>query len=840
MSARGAAAVGAAALTAAGALAAMGAEGSFTADTAAASSFAAQVLAAPVPTAAIVTCGSTGDSTVRLSWPAVPGAGGYTVSGHGQSAVVGIGTDPVTWQSSPVPAAAGDLTFAVTTTAGAWTSADAAVRVAGCPVPTVPAAPDPAGATLSGGDGIAVTWTPGPDGGSPVTSWTATATTPGGPARTCTATPPATGCGLTGLPPATYTVTVSAANAVGTGPPTAPLDVTVAASASAPDAPSGVTATVTGGDDLAVAWTPGAANGSPVTSYTATADPGGQHCAAPAATVACTVADVIPGVTYTVTVTATNSAGTSPPSSPPVGVTVPVAPPLDTLTGAAPVLAYGLRLLDSDYTGPLVRVRRTSDGTWTDIGPSPDGILDTTALMTFCASTTCRVTTWYDQADGAAHHATQPTDSRQPWLVTNGTLETDLGGRPTLRHDDNQGLLAPTVPLGTTAVTATAVARAGAWNDRIVSFTATGEADDWNSAGSAQLLAYLGAEVPGGGGAQRGDGSALDRSAAYALVADADTAHLHANDLRWAGAPGTALAATGTVGIGQNTNPADGVANLSGVVTEVVLLPRAVSEGERRSLAENQLAYLGFSSPPSEVVVGFSAQDLTVRWDTPLRPASSPLTGYTASVQPGGAACSPGGGPPFLCTFTATDPGRHHYVQVSADHTDGPRHVFVTVVPPVTGCPCGLFGDSYVPGGPGEHESTPVELGLRLVAERDGAITGVRYYAPAAHPGDTVSLWDTSGNRLATAAAPATPGPGWTTGTFATAVPVTAGTEYVASYLTPDGLYHATENGFVGPVVRGPLAAPAQAGVFRYGGGFPSDVYRASDYAVDVTFVPDP
>jgi hypothetical protein len=117
---------------------------------------------------------------------------------------------------------------------------------------------------------------------------------------------------------------------------------------------------------------------------------------------------------------------------------------LDLYPGAA--AAYSLRLLDKDYTGSAIRVRRATDNAEQDIGFDDNGDLDTTSLATFCSGTDGFVKTWYDQS-GNANDLTQSAGDNQPIIYTggavveqNGKVAIDFDGSNDTFDIDNTGL----------------------------------------------------------------------------------------------------------------------------------------------------------------------------------------------------------------------------------------------------------------------------------------------------------------------------------------------------------------------------------------------------------------
>jgi hypothetical protein len=105
---------------------------------------------------------------------------------------------------------------------------------------------------------------------------------------------------------------------------------------------------------------------------------------------------------------------------------------LDLYPNAA--AAYSLRKLRTAYTGNAIRVRRSiipsGQPSEQDIGFTTLGVLDESALTTFCGVGDGFVTTWYDQS-GSANNATETTAVSQPRIVLNGIVDI-LNNKPAL------------------------------------------------------------------------------------------------------------------------------------------------------------------------------------------------------------------------------------------------------------------------------------------------------------------------------------------------------------------------------------------------------------------------
>jgi hypothetical protein len=159
--------------------------------------------------------------------------------------------------------------------------------------------------------------------------------------------------------------------------------------------------------------------------------------------------------------------------------------------------------------------------------------------------------------------------------------------------------------------------------------------------------------------------------------------------------------------------------------------------------------------------------------------------------------------------------------------------------PRPTASDAGVFDGATAPTTPVDPDRNSVELGMRFVPKVDGDVTALRFYRTAANAGPHVgTLWDAAGNRLATASF-TVDGEGWQTAEFTAPVALQAGSTYVVSYLARSGQYAADEGYFDVGIDTPYFTVPVGAGVYAYGAGsFPSEVYRNSNYYVDLRFSP--
>jgi hypothetical protein len=139
---------------------------------------------------------------------------------------------------------------------------------------------------------------------------------------------------------------------------------------------------------------------------------------------------------------------------------------------------------------------------------------------------------------------------------------------------------------------------------------------------------------------------------------------------------------------------------------------------------------------------------------------------------------------------------------------------------------------------PAADDSSRVEVGVKfrvaLPASGDYWVEKVRFYRAPAHGmvENRVFVYDDSGAEVARGVAIGEgPRSGVVEVQLNSALKLRPGVTYTASYLA-DGYYADQQHGFEAARTVGPVTFPANAGVYKYGGGFPTSSWQASGYYV--------
>ncbi len=187
-------------------------------------------------------------------------------------------------------------------------------------------------------------------------------------------------------------------------------------------------------------------------------------------------------------------------------------------------------------------------------------------------------------------------------------------------------------------------------------------------------------------------------------------------------------------------------------------------------------------------------------------------------------------------SYTATISASSNGMPVSV----GKTWQFKTVLPDATAgnCPCSMYQDSSTPAVLAIADGVPLALGVKFSPTAKGTIDGIKFYKGPGNTGThTGTLYGSNGAVLATVTFTAESTTGWQSATFASPVPVTAGTEYIAAYTNPEGTYSATPGAYADDSNSGPLHVPSGQGRFSYTSDFPTNS-SSSSYLVDVVFNP--
>jgi hypothetical protein len=155
-----------------------------------------------------------------------------------------------------------------------------------------------------------------------------------------------------------------------------------------------------------------------------------------------------------------------------------------------------------------------------------------------------------------------------------------------------------------------------------------------------------------------------------------------------------------------------------------------------------------------------------------------------------------------------------------------------------------IFGNA-VPSDPTGGGKT-VTLGVKFWSSQAGTVSAIRFYrAATSSNGYVASLYSTGGTVLgsATLNSDSCSVPCWEVANFASPIPISANTTYVAAYYSPSGEGAGDPEELKNGVTNGPLTAPASSavggnGVYNSKNAFPKSSHEASNYYVDVLFVP--
>ena len=281
------------------------------------------------------------------------------------------------------------------------------------------------------------------------------------------------------------------------------------------------------------------------------------------------------GGTLTLSVTISNVSGTG------IAKTDSVTPSftgiLDSLPSAA--AAYSVRRLRAAYTGPLLRVRRSTDNVQQDIGFTIGGNLDKAALASFCGTASCFVRFWYDQS-GNGWNGFNGNGGVQPRIVNAGALEL-FGSRPALRFYGGQRLDAQGFPSNADEFTISIVAVERVRKNGSV----------WRLSSSPSTVA----QMPWGDGILHFDVNGDRLTASWPVAADTGAVVTFQNSAS-AGTRsvflngGQLLSGTGFAAPASQMQIAS---SYDGAIPELLLFTSSISTTSRQSLERSQGSYFG-------------------------------------------------------------------------------------------------------------------------------------------------------------------------------------------------------------------------------------------------------
>lgn len=450
----------------------------------------------------------------------------------------------------------------------------------------------------------------------------------------------------------------------------ASYQIGILATATAPGAPTSVTATA-GNAQAAVTWVVPASNGgSAITSYTATAAPGGRTCTVNGANATtCTVTGLTNGTAYTFSVRATNAVGASAASAPSASVTPTAIPGVPTNV----VATRGDGRLVVTWTAPAANgvtitgyTATASPGT-ANCSPSP--ATSTTCTITGLTNGSAYTVTVVARATAGSSAPSTPSAAvipaaapSAPTGVAGQRGDTSVTVSWAAANPNGDAITAYTVtstPGSRTCTTSgllctvSGLTNGTAYTFRVVATNTVG--DSAASTASAAVTPAAGPTVPGNVNATAGNGQATITWSASSGNGSTVTGYSVTST------PGSLTCSTTSA----TTCTITGLTNGTSYTFTVIAL-NAISQSVP-SLPSPAVTPIGPPTAPTSVAVVRGDQSLQVTW-TASNPNGSPISNYRATASPGGAVCNT---TTTSCTISGLTNGTKYTVVVTATNEAG-------------------------------------------------------------------------------------------------------------------------------------------------------------------------